>query len=238
MSFVTSVKRVGFDVEPRLTRASARDQRGALVDTRADEAEDAVALLGRDHRAANRDAAIQAVAHRHLRYRGGHALVHLREDRTLHQQPAAGRAHLARVPERRPHRGDHRGVEVGILEHDVRVLAAEFERDALEILGRRVRDDASHLGRAGEGDLRDAGMLGECRPDAPVSGQHAHDAVGNTGALQDACHAQQRQRGVRRGLGDNGQPAASAGAILNEAVMNGKFHGRMIATGPTGSIVV
>ena len=40
------------------------------------------------------------------------------------------------------------------------------------------------------------------------------------------------------GLATTGQPAASAGASLKAAVMIGKFHGRMIATGPTGSCSV
>ena len=53
----------------------------------------------------------------------------------LDEQPRAGDADLARIGEHR-HRGARHGrVEIGIGEHDVRRLAAELERDALEVAG-------------------------------------------------------------------------------------------------------
>ena len=46
-------------------------------------------------------------------------------------------------------------VEVGVVEHDVRRLAAELERDGLEVARRQLVDLAAGLGAAGEADVRD-----------------------------------------------------------------------------------
>jgi hypothetical protein len=52
-----------------------------------------------------------------------------------------------------------RAVEIGVVEHDERRLAAELERQLLAGAGGRLADDAADFGRAGEGDLVDAGCL-------------------------------------------------------------------------------
>src|ERR1041384_1657264 len=71
---------------------------------------------------------------------------------------------LARVADHRVGRGRGGALEVGVGKDDIRRLAAELERDALD----RPRCAAHHLlsdlGRAGEADLRDVGML-----DQPLS---------------------------------------------------------------------
>ena len=50
------------------------------------------------------------------------------------------------------------GGEVGVGEDDVRGLAAEFEREPLQVAGRRPDDGLPGCDRTGEGDLVDVGM--------------------------------------------------------------------------------
>ena len=72
---------------------------------------------------------------------------------------ALGRhADLALVHERAERSGGHRGVDIGVVEHDHRRLAAEFEQRRLEIFGRDLRDDAADPRRAGEIDPAHRGM--------------------------------------------------------------------------------
>ena len=55
---------------------------------------------------------------------------------------------------------DARGqLEVGVVEHDHRPVAAELEQ--LRLAGRRARHLLPHRGAAGEADAVDAGMAGE-----------------------------------------------------------------------------
>ena len=52
----------------------------------------------------------------------------------------------------------HRGLEIRVGQDDVRRLAAEFLRDALDRVGGRLGDDDPGAGRAGEGHHVDVGM--------------------------------------------------------------------------------
>src|SRR2546430_2043977 len=74
----------------------------------------------------------------------------------VRDQPAAGGADLPLVAERRPERALERGVEVGVVEHDVRRLAAELERQPLEVPGGGALDLAADRRGAGERHLVDA----------------------------------------------------------------------------------
>ena len=88
----------------------------------------------------------------------GHPLQDVVVDRAVHEHPAAGRAHLALVAEHAHRRSRHRSVEVGVGEHDVGALAAEFERDPLELIGARALDVLADRLRPGERDLVDTWM--------------------------------------------------------------------------------
>ena len=63
------------------------------------------------------------------------------------------RAGLADVAHLREHRALDGGVEVGVLEHEERRVAAELHRDAQDLLGRLFDQRAPDLGGAGEGQL-------------------------------------------------------------------------------------
>ena len=62
------------------------------------------------------------------------------EGGALDVKPRAGAAALSGVTVDRAERPGRGGVEVGVGEHDVRALAAELERDALDLGDRLGRD--------------------------------------------------------------------------------------------------
>ncbi len=83
-------------------------------------------------------------------------------------------------------------IHIGIGEHDVRALAAQFERDALQVrLRRRLHDQMADFGRTGEGDLvdvhvpRDRGAGGRA-----VARQHIDHAFREAGFHDQFADAQ------------------------------------------------
>lgn len=77
------------------------------------------------------------------------------------------------------HRGPlDRLLDVRVVEHDVRALPAELERDTLEVpCGARGEDAAARRDTTREGHLAHGGVLDERLPRRmPEPGQHAHDA--------------------------------------------------------------
>src|SRR5262249_31352359 len=86
-------------------------------------------------------------------------------------------------------------------EDDVRRLAAELERDALDRPGRARHDAPTYLGRPGEADLCDIRMLDEPLPDdRALPDEHVDDAVGNPRVVDQLREAQCRQRRQLRRL--------------------------------------
>ena len=104
---------------------------------------------------------VERVAHlqlpRLLGERGDEVVV----DRPLDEDARARFAALARRVVDRPDRARDRRVEVGVGEDEIRALAAQLERQALDRLGAEPHDLAARLRRAGERDLVDARMLDE-----------------------------------------------------------------------------
>ena len=129
-------------------------------------------------------------------------------------------------------------LEVGVLEHDVRALAAELERDLLQVARRRLHDQLADLGRAGEGDLVDRVVRRERRAGVAEAGHDVDHPCGQPGLLHELAEAQRRQRRLLGGLQHHGQPAASAGPSFHAAISSGKFHGMIWPTTPTGSLRV
>ena len=120
--------------------------------------------------------------------------MHLLEDRALDQEPAARRAHLAGVAEGGAHRGGRRGVEVGVVEDDVRALAAELQGEALGRRRRGAHHQAADLGRAGEADVLHVGVADQRRADLAVPGEHVDDARRDARLLADRGDPQHRHR--------------------------------------------
>ena len=100
-------------------------------------------------------------------------------------EPRAGVAGLAAVVEDPRPDGRGRRLEVAdVGEHDLRALAAELERDRLDVgLADRAEQRPADLGRPGERDLVDAGMTREriARCTAPGPGHDVEHAVRQTG---------------------------------------------------------
>ena len=94
-------------------------------------------------------------------------------DRIDDDDPLGRHADLAGVHERAERRGLHRFVEIGVLEHDQRRLAAEFEQHRLQMLGGALGDDPADRGRSGEVDP----------PHRRMVDQRADDVAASSGAL-------------------------------------------------------
>ena len=155
-------------------------------------------------------AEVVPVARAHLQvldvtHHGGDELV---VDRFEHVHPLDGHARLAGVEERAPYRGVGGQVDVGVLEHDHRVLAAEFQADRGEPAGGALGDLRTGGRRAGEldvvgvvddgldglpGALNDRHDLGGARVRPPAQQQFCGQR-GALGWLEQHCAAR-RQRG-------------------------------------------
>ena len=165
MSLRTSAKTVGLHivaaVEAVGTAEAAGDERRAFIDALLDEALDLVPLGFGDDRADGALLGGRRVLHLHgfggrLGDGLGFFLLGARHEH------ARGRvAALARVGHHLHDAGLHGLREVGVIEHDVGRLAAEFLRDALH--GRRsgLRDQHAGAGRAGERHHVDIGVRRE-----------------------------------------------------------------------------
>ena len=87
--------------------------------------------------------------------------------------------------------------QVGVVEHDGRRLAAQFEGAALEHLAADGTHLAAGRGRAGESDLVDAGVAHDVLADLTARGEDRHHALGQFDLVEHLA----QQVGVERGLG-------------------------------------
>ncbi len=114
-------------------------------------------------------------------------------DLVLHDQPGPGGTHLTGVDERGRERVVDGRVEVGVREDDVRVLPAEFQRDALHALGRHRHDLLSGGQTTRERDQVDGGVPHHRRSHVrPVAEYEVDHATGQARLLQQP---DQRDRG-------------------------------------------
>ena len=84
-------------------------------------------------------------------------------DLFMNDQPRRRRAALAARAERSPNRAFDGVVDIGIVHHDDRVLAAHLEADDLVIAGALLGDDPAGFGRAGKRDQPHVGMADQRR---------------------------------------------------------------------------
>ena len=208
---------VGANQYPR-SGMSQRDRAPgrALVLAGRDERLDPLELLGRVDRAD-----VGVLVHRVAEAQTAHPLPQLRDHLVAHafldQQPRPRAAHVALVEEDSVDDPLDRLVERGVLEHDVRRLAAQLEGQARVRARQRGLDVPSHRGRPGERDLVDsipAHPADERGAGGAVAGQDRHHARGKVRLLADLG---QEQRGQRRRLGrleDRDVPARQRGREL------------------------
>jgi hypothetical protein len=74
------------------------------------------------------------------------------DDPLVHEMATHGEADLALVEERAPGSGARGRFDVGVVEHEVGVVAAELERDPLELPAGGRPDQPAGPRRAGEAD--------------------------------------------------------------------------------------
>src|SRR5690606_15740064 len=153
------------------------------------------------HLARIADLELLRVLHELLRELGGHGLVH--------EDALDGHADLPLVHERAEGRGVHGVLDIGIVEHDQRVLAAELDAALLEQaagLGRNLRADRARA--------REAHAAHERIRDQLVA--DFHDVVAR--ARDDVAHAF-RGPGLLDGLG--GPQAPRGGRLLGPLAPHG-----------------
>src|SRR3546814_18714592 len=73
------------------------------------------------------------------------------------------RADLTLIVENACSRTRARSVKISVGQHDHGRLAAQFQRDLLQISGRGLHDQLAHFGGTGEGDLVDHRMRSHSR---------------------------------------------------------------------------
>ncbi len=106
---------------------------------------------------------VQRVADAQLRHPALERRQHRLGDRLLHQQPGARAADVPLVEEDAVDDALDGLVDRGVVEDDVRGLAAQLQGELLAGAGHRPGDGPADLGRAGEGDLVDARVLDQQR---------------------------------------------------------------------------
>ena len=143
-----------------------------------------------------------------------------------HDDPGARLTRLPLVHQAAEQRAVRGQLQVGVVEDDVRALAAELQRQPFDVARGHPHDLAPDGRRAGEGDLphvRVAGQPGsDDRPSpgttfrTPGGSPHSCAILANSSSVS----------GVRSsGLITRVLPAASAGPIFHMASSSGKFHG-------------
>ena len=125
-------------------------------------------------------------------------------DRGLHERAARRRTALAVQRVDHEQRRIERAVDVGVVEHDDRVLAAKLEMHALQRAGPLRHDCAAGRGFADEADRLDVGMLGECAPGILAETMNGIEHAGGQTRLVRDFHEQRcGERAPFRGLVDD-----------------------------------
>ena len=159
---------------------------------------------------------VERVADPHRLDRALERLHEVVDRRALDQDPRARAAVLAGVAEHRQRRRRGGRLEVGVGEDDVGRLAAQLERHPLDRRRGARGDPAADLGRAGEGDLGDVGVLdqplrrrrcpGPATTFSTPSGSPASSAIRSSSSAVSGVSS--------AGFSTTVLPAASAGADL------------------------
>ncbi len=125
-------------------------------------------------------------------------------DRPLDIDPRGRGAVLAGVDEAAGDRASGGRVEVGVVVHDERRLAAELEMHSLEVAAGERLDLPTRLGVTGQRDEVDVRMCRDCRPDLVAApGDDVENAVRQPGLLRQLAEHERRERRDRGGLEDH-----------------------------------
>ena len=167
---------------------------------------------------------IQPVAD--FQFRGAlHVAIHkLFINALLHNDAAGGGAALAGGTEAAPEAAFNGEVEIGIIEHDHRILAAQFERAVLKTFRRNAADDAAHRRRSGQRNSTHVDMLRQRRADVGTkSADDVDDSFRESGIGKSANKIKRRQRRILSGLDDAGVAADDCGKKFPRRNRHGKI---------------
>src|SRR5919204_5970913 len=131
---------------------------------------------------------------------GGEGVV----DAVLHVNAVRADAGLAGVAILRCQRAVHGSIQIGVVEHDERGVAAELERELLDGVGALAHEHAAGLGRAGERELAHdrtgAQLIAYC---LRVAGEDIEHALRDAGALAELGQRERRVGRLPGGLDDH-----------------------------------
>ena len=123
--------------------------------------------------------------------------------RFVHEHPGAVGAHLALGVEITQQRAGHGVIQVGVLEHDQRRLAAQFQGHRFQGIGGGTHHRLAGAHLAGERDLVDARVRGQRLAGFREALHHVEHAVRQAGFLEHFRQTQRRQRREFGGFEDH-----------------------------------
>ncbi|MNZ78193.1 hypothetical protein D3C78_967580 [compost metagenome] len=125
-----------------------------------------------------------AMANAQLAHAFDEALAELRIDAVMDIEAVDAHAGLASVTVFGHQRAFDSRIDVGVVEHNERCIAAQFQADFLDGFGALAHQQAAHRGRAGEAQLTYRRMAGELRTNGRgITGHHTEHAGRHASAL-------------------------------------------------------
>ena len=118
----------------------------------------------------------------------------------MHQQPRACTADLPLIEPNRVNQPFDRAIQIGVIKHDVRRLAAQLQSQRLARACRRLTNAAPHGGGAGKGDLVDILMGNNHLAHSAITGDNVNHTLRQSSLTANVSKKQRRQRSILRRL--------------------------------------
>ena len=120
---------------------------------------------------------LEPVAHGHLLGHRDQGVAHVVVDVLVDVEALERRAGLTGVDERTPEQVARDLLSVHVGQHDAGVVASQFQGQTSEPVSGGTHDGLAGLGGAGEHDLVDPGVLGQCLPDLATARDHVQHVL-------------------------------------------------------------
>ena len=155
-------------------------------------------------------------------------------DAGLHEVPPRRHAHLALVGEGTPGADRRRGLDVDVVEHEQRRVAAELEVHALEVLRRQRGDGSARASGPVNAMTRTAGSVTSASPTSAPPGRTCSRPSGSPAAAKISARTAPPLTAVLgSGLSSTALPSARAGATARMDRIVGTLNGAITPTTPT-----
>lgn len=142
-------------------------------------------------------------------------------------------ADLPAVAERRPEQPVRDALHVHVGQEDGGVVAAQLQGDAAERCRRARRDGPSGGNGTGEGHMADPRVGGQAGPEGFMAGDDREYVLGEGGG-EDGSEQPGGEGCEGRGLEHHRVARGERGRQFRRRQLEGKFHGTIAATGPSG----